>query len=31
MAALGGIPVEQIDQMLESDYAATMWEPGGAR
>jgi uncharacterized protein len=29
MAALSGLPVEQIDQMLESDYAATLWEPGG--
>jgi PPOX class probable FMN-dependent enzyme len=31
MAGLSGLPVQQIDQMLESDYAATMWEPGGAR
>lgn len=29
MAALRGLPAEQIDQMLESDYAATLWEPGG--
>jgi hypothetical protein len=29
MPALGGVPAEQIDLMLESDYTATMWEPGG--
>jgi len=29
MAALSGVPVAEINQMLEADYAATMWEPGG--
>jgi PPOX class probable FMN-dependent enzyme len=29
MAAFNGVPAEQLDQMLESDYVATMWEPGG--
>jgi uncharacterized protein len=29
LPGLGRVPVEQLDQMLESDYAATMWEPGG--
>jgi uncharacterized protein len=24
------VPVEQLDEMLEQGYAATMWEPGGA-
>jgi PPOX class probable FMN-dependent enzyme len=30
MAALNALPVEQIDEMLEADYAATLWQPGGA-
>ena len=30
MAIFSGIPAQQIDQMVESDYIATMWEPGGA-
>jgi PPOX class probable FMN-dependent enzyme len=30
MPGLGAVDAAQIDQMLESDYAATLWEPGGA-
>jgi uncharacterized protein len=29
MAAFSGVPAEQLDRMLESDYVAAMWEPGG--
>lgn len=30
MASLGEVPVETLDEMLEADYARTIWEPGGA-
>lgn len=29
MPALGGVPTETLDQMLEADYANTLWLPGG--
>ena len=29
MPAFGEVPAERIDEMIESDYTATMWEPGG--
>jgi len=29
MVALRALQVEQIDEMLETDYAATLWQPGG--
>jgi len=29
MTVFGDVPVDRIDAMIESDYAATMWEPGG--
>jgi hypothetical protein len=30
MPALSALPVEQIEEMLESDYSTTLWQPGGA-
>jgi len=30
MPAFGEVPAETLDEMLEADYARTMWEPGGA-
>jgi PPOX class probable FMN-dependent enzyme len=29
MAAFEGVPTDKLDQMLEADYAATLWQPGG--
>jgi uncharacterized protein len=31
MASFSEVPVEALEEMLEADYARTMWEPGGAR
>jgi PPOX class probable FMN-dependent enzyme len=31
IAALPDLPVEKIDELLEADYARSLWEPGGTR
>jgi PPOX class probable FMN-dependent enzyme len=31
LGALKAVPAAEIDQMVEADYTATMWEPGGSR
>jgi PPOX class probable FMN-dependent enzyme len=31
IATLPDLPVEKIDELLEADYARSLWEPGGTR